>query len=625
MSAALDGRAVTALGWVSRLPLLGAYELAMILGEDEPATSHLLSDLLHYGWLEAGVASSPELEPDRLFALSTAGRSEIGRAMGLSPDLLGLELPTAPQEVAHRWARVETTVGLNRFLAELVVAVQKTTNLQVDTIRALPRSRPRSAWWPVEVEAYGCLRADQLLAPFFVAWDRAAAPFPHRQKRLSAWYAFSKEQEAWGNDVPPILVLCANASTSAQWAKAARAFAERHADHPLLVLFTEIDAAFSADPLDEIWRSSVTNLEAALTERLTWRERVPDECHLRPLADLPQTPSQQVPIRSVPAAADTSSARRAPAMYQRIGVMEKRCLDWLAFHPLLTAEDLSVLVHCRRQQAQIVLTRLKDAALIDDVFTRASVDACDDTYYFLSSEGLKTLALRDGVPARRYARYSPIAAAVTGWQGEGRLQTLLRQFEHTVGTNRFCVGLLAESARRQIQVIAWLSAADAVMSISSGDGRQLRPDAAVDLQWRGARLRLLLEWDRHTMRGPQMNAKLGRYATYFIEKVRERASGDWPEHLLVVTTSPSREEDLRARFNSAVGSAGLLYVPLLTSTASLVERLGPFAAVWSNGVATSRRGLLDVLDQPPSRPGQHGNVDGRPPSGGLRVSAGDMA
>jgi hypothetical protein len=123
----------------------------------------------------------------------------------------------------------------------------------------------------------------------------------------------------------------------------------------------------------------------------------------------------------------------------------------------------------------------------------------------------------------------------------------------------------------------------------------LRPDAAVDLQWRGARIRLLLEWDRHTMRGPQMNAKLGHYATYFSEKVRQRANADWPEHLLVVTTSPSREEDLRARFNSALGFAGLPYVPLTTTTASLVERLGPFAAVWSNGLGPSRKGLLDVL------------------------------
>jgi hypothetical protein len=595
VTAVLDDRAITALDWLIRLPLLGAYELAMILGEDERATSRVLSDLLHYGWLEAGVISSPELEPDRLYALSPAGRSEIATALALSAAGLGQELPVDPQEIAHRWARVETTVGLNRFLAELVAAVQKTTNVRVEAIRSLPRRRPRSAWWPVEVEAYGCLRADRSLAPFFVAWDRAAASFHHRKKRLAAWYAFSNEQQSWGTGAPSILVLCANASTSAQWTKATQTFAARHADRPLPVLLAEINAVFSADPLDEVWRGSETNLEAALTERLTWRERVPEECHLRPLAHLPQTPSQQVPMRSVLAVADTSSERRAPVLYREIGVTEKRFLDWLAFHPLLTAEDLSVLVHCRRQQAQIGLRRLKDAAFIEDLVTRASDDVCDDTYYFLSSEGLKTLAQRDSVPARRYARHSSIAAAVTGWQGEGRLQTLLRQFDHTVGTNRFCVELLAESARRQIQVIAWLSAADAVMSISSGDRRQLRPDAAVDLQWRGARLRLLLEWDRNTMRGPQMNAKLGHYATYFKEKVHQRANGDWPEHLLVVTTSPSREEDLRARFNSAVGIAGLPYFPLLSSTASLVERLGPFAAVWSNGVATNRKGLLDVL------------------------------
>jgi hypothetical protein len=253
---------------------------------------------------------------------------------------------------------------------------------------------------------------------------------------------------------------------------------------------------------------------------------------------------------------------------------------------------------------------LKDAAFIEDIVTRASDDVCDDTYYFLSSEGLKTLAQRDGVPARRYARHSSIAAAVTGWQGEGRLQTLLRQFDHTVGTNRFCVGLLADSARRQIQVIAWLSAADAVMSISSGDRRQLRPDAAVDLQWRGARLRLLLEWDRNTMRGPQMNAKLGHYAAYFSEKAHQRANGDWPERLLVVTTTPFREEDIRARLNSAVGIAALRYVPLLTSTTSLIQRLGPFGPVWSDGVATGRKGLLDALALAGRQPDSEAKVIG---------------
>ena len=119
MTDVFDDRAVTALGWLSRLPLIGAYELAMILDEDERATSRLLSDLLHYGWLEAGVASSPELEPDRLFALSTAGRSEIAKSLEVPAFVLGQELPVDPAEIAHRWARVETTVGLNRFLAEL--------------------------------------------------------------------------------------------------------------------------------------------------------------------------------------------------------------------------------------------------------------------------------------------------------------------------------------------------------------------------------------------------------------------------------------------------------------------------------------------------------------------------
>jgi hypothetical protein len=594
----LDDRAITALGWLTRLPLLGAYELAMILGEDEPATSRMLSDLLHFGWLEAGVASSPELEPDRLYAISAAGRSEIARSLGLIPAALGLELPLDQQEVSYRWARVETTVGLNRFLAELVVAVQKATNLQVETIRSLPRRRSRSsAWSPAEVEAYGCLRASESLAPWFVAWDRAAAPFHHRIKRLSAWYAFSKEQQAWGNDVPPILVLCANASTSAQWAKAAQAFGERHADQPLPILLAEIDAAFSADPLDEIWRSSETNLEVALTERLTWRERVPAECYLKPLADLPQTPPQQVPMRSVLAGADAATKRRATVLYRQIGVMEKRCLDWLAFHPLLTADDLSVLVHCRHSQAQIVLTRLKEAALIEGVVRRAADDACDDTYYFLSSEGLRTLALRDGVPARRYARYSPIAAAVTGWQGEGRLQTLLRQFEHTVGVNRFCVGTVSDAPKRGFQVVQWLSASDAALRFSFGKlGLWLRPDGILDVHANGVTQRFFLEWDRGTERSRQLREKALAYARYFSTLSRSGLAGDRLPRLLVVTTSPSREKVIREILESAFQETSQPLINCSTTLVPLVQRLGGLGKVWRNATAARRQSLMGPDD-----------------------------
>ncbi|MPZ49988.1 MAG: hypothetical protein GEU75_11955 [Dehalococcoidia bacterium] len=564
----------------------------MILDEDERATSRVLSELHRNGWLDAGVASSPELEPDRLYALSSAGRSEIARAVGISPSVLGQELPVDPQELAYRWARVETTVGLNRFVAELVAAVHRTTNLRVEALRSLPRRRAKWACWPAEVEAYGCLRADESLAPFFIAWDRAAAPFHHRRKRLSAWYAFSKEQQAWGHEVPPILVLCANVNTSAQWANAAQASAERHADRPLPVLLAEIDAVFSADPLDELWRNSETNLEAALTERLNWRGQVPDESHLRALANLPQTASQQVPMRSVLAAADTSE-RRDPMSYRQLGVMEKRFIDWLAFHPLLTAEDLSLLVHCRRQQAQVVLKRLNEADLTKGIVKRKSDDGCDETYYFLARVGLEILALRDGVPVRRYARYAAIAAAVNGWHGEGRLQTLLRQFDHTVGINQFCVRMVGEAERHGATAIRWLSASDSAARFSRGDAyRWLRPDSIVDLSWHGTTRRYFLEWDRGTERIQQLREKSFTYAAYFSWLSNNGVTEDCLPMLLVVTTSTSREDLVRRTLRSTFQDAEQSPEHCLTSLISLVERYGSCGPVWLPSSANRRQPLL---------------------------------
>jgi DNA-binding IclR family transcriptional regulator len=39
------------LDWIGRLPLIGAYELSMLLGVDERKASSLLSGLQRCGWL----------------------------------------------------------------------------------------------------------------------------------------------------------------------------------------------------------------------------------------------------------------------------------------------------------------------------------------------------------------------------------------------------------------------------------------------------------------------------------------------------------------------------------------------------------------------------------------------
>jgi len=136
--------------------------------------------------------------------------------------------------------------------------------------------------------------------------------------------------------------------------------------------------------------------------------------------------------------------------------------------------------------------------------------------YFLTAEGLKLLALRDGVPPRRYLRHTPVAAKAPGWPGGGRLQTLLRQFEHTVGVNRFFVRLIADAKVYGAQVVRWFSASEATQRFANvGQTHWLRPDGAADVHLEGKLYRVYLEWDRGTMRLPEIREKFGQYAQYF--------------------------------------------------------------------------------------------------------------
>jgi hypothetical protein len=199
--------------------------------------------------------------------------------------------------------------------------------------------------------------------------------------------------------------------------------------------------------------------------------------------------------------------------------------------------------------------------------------------YFLTVGGLKLLAQSAGVPPRRYARYTAIAASTPEWAGDGRLRTLKRQFEHTVGVNRLVVRFVDEARRQQLQVVRWLSASDgALRFIHEGKIHWLRPDAVVDVHYQGRLRRLYIEWDRGTVRLPEVRQKLRLYLFFYATVDQSLASGRQPL-TLIVTTNTRREarvwEDLAGR-----GEAGRDLSSFLTTVGPLIERLGPLAAVW---------------------------------------------
>ena len=583
---------VEVVGWLARLPFLGAEELSLLLGVTRHQATGLLGNLRRLGWVEHFDTSSPELELDRLFAVAQACLPALAKRLGFPEGELEASFPVGRREVLERLPRLETVVGLNRFAAELVAAVRDDIEVELEDVRALPsRRRGANAWWPPEVEAFGCMRWGSWHAPFFVAWDRAGAPPFHRRKRVAGWYAFREAQHPWGkDDTPPILVVSPGEAEAEQWSRALLA-AHRGLAAALSVFLTDVTSALSEGPLGPVWRRPDGTVRAHLCERLVWRPAVPEEAKgLRATslpAELEPISGSGQPLREWASQVVSSPEERSrgPSNVERLAALslvtspaEKRILEWLGSHPLLSVDDLAVILRISREIAQRLLDNLLRYGLVDSTDKRLENEASCQRRYFLTHVGLKLLAARDGVPPRRYARHGIVAAAMPGKQGGGRLQTLLRQLDHTVGVNRFFVRLIADGGKGGPRLVRWLSASEIAQRFTSGDAiHWLRPDGAGDIYWQGEVRRFYLEWDRGTAGLPDLMEKCRLYAAYYGSSAR--SGDDSGPDVLIVTTSPGRENLIWRTLLVAFGENGPLG-HILTSTDPLVSSVGPMTDVW---------------------------------------------
>ncbi len=592
------------IDWLARLPFLGAEELSLLLGIAKPEVVRVLAELEELGWVEWVRASSPELDEERLNVLTDGCAPRLAEHLGVSEPELQRRFPVGRKENLERLARLETTVGFNRFAAELVAAVRDDEDVELEEIRSLPLRRPVGAWWPPEVEGYGCLRWGPWRAPFFVVWDRAGAPPFHRRRRVGAWCAFREGDHPWGrDDIPPILVVCPGEAEAEQWAQAVLASADRREAPRLPVFLTHVLCALVGGPLGSVWRRPDGTARAHLLERLVWRPAVPTEAggiEVRNRAErldavpasgptLREWARQVVAFPRHPARA-RSGLERLAALSLVTSATEKRALEWLGHHPLLSADDLTVVLGVSGQLSARLLDNLARRGLVRWTDKALEDEVAPPHRYYLTDAGLKLLAARDGVPPRRYARYGIVAASMPQKQGAGRLETLLRQLDHTVGVNRFFVRLVADGAKNGPRLVRWLSASEAAQKFTYGETTHwLRPDGAGDVCWNGEIRRFYLEWDRGTVKLPDLVGKCRLYAAYLATLARKQVDGRSLPDVLVVTTSPMRESVIRRALDSALEEVSRPPALFLTSLAPLLHRLGPFGAVWHGADGSARR------------------------------------
>lgn len=568
-------QALGVLQWLARLPFLAVDDLALLTGQPGPDLEGVLREMKQYGLVEALTPSSPELDGAAVHILTEPTRRWLAATLD---EAAGRTLPLAWRDIVHRLARIEATVALNVFAAGLVASLHRATDREVADLHALPTRRPQDGWWPPGVQGYGCIRAAAGAAPFFVAVDRAGAPAAHRAALVAGWYRFRESGQPWGNEIPPILVLCPGRTREDDWVRAVIASAERRDAGPLRVLLAGAAAGAGAHP----WRRADGASRAALMEWLPVRHtehlslpsaRMPNL--LPVVSSAERQPLQRWAREVATGARKGTTLERAAAVALTTSTVEKAAIDCLGRHPLLSEAELAAVLQRDPRMVGRAVERIAALGLVGQVERPGN-----QRRYCLSSAALYALAVRDGVPVRRYARHSPVTVLPAG-AGE-RTPTLLQQYDHTVGANSFFIAWLDSTAGGP-RLLSWLSAAESAIRFESGGRRRwLRPDGAGKLRVGDEAFPFLLEWDRGTERVAVLGTKFTRYAEYY--RTCHAGGADSPT-LLFVTTTPQREELVWGMATLVLGQAAAC---LRTSTASLLERLGPLGAIWRTRTQHSR-------------------------------------
>lgn len=580
------------LGWLARLPFLAVDDLALLTGQPAQDIAAVLREMDRDGHVDWVTPSSPELDTDRLYVLTETARQHVasdGRWITAGK----AALPVSTGDVVHRLSRLEATVALNAFAVNLVASWRRAVDMELQDIWSLPVRRPANAWWPPGVEAFGWFQSGEQAAPFFVFVDRAGTPAVHRGALVAGWHQFGDRKQPWGRDnVPPILTLCPDTVRETAWARRLQHSADRRGVPVIKVVLADRSVLVDS-PNAPIWQSAHGPTRTALAKQLTWWRSSAPRSTGRAAIGLPAT-LQQPEIRlrlhawakaTAAGGSRISERERVAALALTTGSLEKRLIDSLGRHPLLTAIELGTVLGIAPRIARQTVER----ALQHGLIVRPGATGDPEPRYCLAMLAVQVLAARDGVPLRRYAQHAPITAMPR--DSSNGLPTLLQQREHTVGANSLFLGMLSRPTEH-CRLARWEGATEAVTVFElGGERRTVRPDGAGIVVCEGKAYRFFLEWDRGTERIAILLEKFARYANYYL--VHPKTGQPLPT--LLVACPSSQREDVVWRAATTVFASESSCQHLLTTTHPHLDLHGPFGTVWRGYGRKERRQWLGGL------------------------------
>ncbi len=207
--------------------------------------------------------------------------------------------------------------------------------------------------------------------------------------------------------------------------------------------------------------------------------------------------------------------------------LEKRLMDEIAAHPLLTRNEVMLLLQASLRRVQPGLAKLTALQLIQIHQGR----------YLVAPKGQEYLALTSGFghAIRRYAR-------ARGW-GKG-FDSLIRHWAHTQEENKFFLHL-ARVALDSGHALTWLSELESRLYYETGQRRHsFLPDGRGAYIAGNTRYEFAVEIDRSRSSQARFQRKLAEYEACISSNVL-RSEGIELLRLLVLTNSWERAESWR--------------------------------------------------------------------------------
>lgn len=531
-------------------PFLSRRQLELYLHCSGRAAREGLEALTHRSWIKRYNARQPWLHTRSLFALTPKGIAELAQQANVRTDDYARQFDLHAARFERLILMMERVFQIRTLFLWLARdGLWQTTTWDVEVGKffsakgkafwipfhgaALMRSSPAPNTAPVKQERW---------AHVVIEFDLRRVPVEKDRERFVQFVIAQNDPRYWDKDkeefFPILLVVAQDEFRLQDYYTILRSTAvSRQLPMPraYLTTFGEM-LSLRSDNTRPIWYSTISGARTSLLfdaqgitgsplEKVSWRKL--------PLGLSGEAGHSGVMTPEFPASANVA-ADNAPdtkpsmaSIALSLGPLEKRLLDEIAAHPLLTAKDLAVLVKGSMRRIRPGIRILRELKLVELVRDQ----------YLVAKTGLHYLALIAGFgnAIQRYAR-------ARGW-GKG-FETLVKHWEHTREENAFFLNL-ATIAQRQAHTLIWLSELESRLYYAEGNRRHsFLPDGRGSYIAGDERYEFALEIDRSRMSREKLQRKFNEYAACILSNVL-RGEGIELLRLLVVTTSWERAEMVR--------------------------------------------------------------------------------